>query len=434
MSDLSVTTTEESPVLRKLEAEVDVRRVRKAFDKAYRELGRSVRVKGFRPGKAPRAVLEKLYGASMVEEIERTLVSESLPEAVEQSGIEPVAEPSIDAAAPSSDEAFRYTAEIQVKPAIELPELGGLPAMRPVVLVDDTAVDDELEGLRQRRAPMVDDEEGATAAEGHHVSLDYAGRIDGELFEGGSAENAIVEIGSGRFIPGFEEQLVGATAGEERQLTVAFPDDYPAEDLAGKEAVFDVKVHALQRRQVPDLDDAFAKELGLEGVETLEELREKIRTDLTERQENAAKEALHRSVMDSLIERAEFEVPPGLIDRRLQQRLEMAHQQLGQMLPHEELHQRLAQWQEEWRPDAERDVREALLLEAVAREKEFDASDEEVDAKIEDLAREQGMAVPRLRKAYEERGMIDSLRQRLAEEKALEFLAAEAKVEETTGT
>lgn len=432
-SDLAVATTETSTVVRTLEVEVDVKRVRKAFDRAYRDLSRSVRVKGFRPGKAPRAVLEKLYGGSLAEEIQQRLVSETLPEAVQESGVHPVSEPSVDSEAPKPDAAFRYTVAIEVKPPIALPELRGLPARRPTVAVEEEEVDGELEALRERRAPLVDLEKGETATAGTRVCMDYLGRIDGETFEGGSAEGANVELGSGRLIPGFEEQLLGVAASEERLVEVAFPEDYPAAELAGKQAVFEVKVTGLQGRQLPELDDAFAKEVD-EALEGLDALRQRLRDELTARRERAAKEETRRTLMDALIERTDFAVPPGLLERRLGQQLQMAHQQLESAMPREELHERLSQWREEWRPQAEREVRETLLLEAVADAQELDVGDADVDAHLAKLAGEQGMAEERLRKAWEERGMLASLRAQLRQEKALEFLLAEAKVEEVAGS
>jgi trigger factor len=266
------------------------------------------------------------------------------------------------------------------------------------------------------------------------LTLDYAGRIDGELFEGGSAEGALVEIGAGRLVPGFEDGLRGATQGEERDVTVTFPDDYGAEELRGKTAVFHVKVHALQRKQMPALDDAFAQALGEEGIDTLEALRARLREALTERRERAAEEALRRSLVDALIERTSFEVPPGLVEHRLSQRLSNAHEQLGSLMPHEELHARLSEWRVSWRPEAEREVREALLLEAVAAQQGFEAAEEEVAERLERMAREQGIAPARLAKLYEERGLTPALRVRIREEKALEFLSSRAKVAETSGT
>jgi len=431
-SSLSVSTTETSSVIRTLEVEVDAKRVRKAFDRAYRDLGRRVRVRGFRPGKAPRSVLEKLYGAAVAEELKQTLVSETLPEVVDQSGVAPVSEPAIDAEALADDAPFRYRASVEVKPEISLPELAGLPARRPVVEVGVEDVEGELQGLRERRAPLLDEPEGTAAAPGHTLVIDYVGTIDGQPFDGGSAEGAILELGTERFIPGFEEQLEGATAGEDKEIRVSFPEDYGAAHLAGKEALFAAHVVRVQRRDLPELDDAFVKELG--EFETMEDLRNRIRTDLLEMRERGAKAELRRTLMDALIERTAFEVPPGMLERRLEQRLAMARQQLGSAFPEDELNQRMIEWRERWRSGAERDVREILLLEAVAREVGCEVEDSEIEERIEQMAREQGIDPARMRQAYGERGMLDALRAQLLEDKALEFLVSEAKVEEMTGT
>lgn len=431
-SSLSVSTTETSSVIRTLEVEVDAKRVRKAFDRAYRDLGRRVRVRGFRPGKAPRSVLEKLYGASVIEEMKQALVAETLPEAFDRSGLVPVAEPSINAEALADEAPFRYQASVEVKPEISLPELSGLPAQRPPVEVGVEDVETEIQELRERRAPLLDEPEGTVAAPGHALVIDYFGSIDGQAFDGGSSEGAVLELGSGRFIPGFEEQLEGATAGEDREIRVSFPEDYGAEQLAGKEAVFAVHVVRVQRRELPELDDAFAKELG--EFETVADLRGRIREDLLAVRERAAKTELRRSLMDALIDRTAFDLPPGMVEQRLEQRLAMARQQLGRAIPEEELNERLPAWREQWRPKAARDVREMLLLEEVARQVGCEVEDAEVEERLDQMARDQGIDPARLRQAYGERGMLDALRAQMVEDKALEFLVSEAKVEETTGT
>jgi len=430
---VSVETTETSPILHTLAIEVDAGRVRKAYDRAYRELARSAKIKGFRPGKAPRSVLERLYAASLGEDLERQLVSETLHEAVEQSGLEPVAEPAIESRAPVAGEPFRYTARIEVRPAIELPALVGLPASRPSVSVAEDEVEQELGSLQERRATLVDAEEGVAAEEGSTLVVDYVGRIDGEAFEGGTSEGANIELGSGRLVPGFEDQLTGAVAGEEREVRITFPDDYPSEDVAGKDAVFEVKVIAVKRREKPALDDEFAKSLGGE-FESLDALRERIRKDLVDNREREAKTEARRTLMDALIERTEFDAPPGMVERRLHQRLSMAYEQLKSGMPEDQLESQMREWREQWRPDAERDVRESLLLEAVAESQEIEISDESLDERVEEMASEQGLAAARLRQSYEERGLIEALRSQMREEGALEFLLAGAKVEETAAT
>src|SRR5262245_34135113 len=196
--DFSVSAAERSPVLRALSVEVEEHEVRSAFERVYRDLAKSVRIRGFRPGKAPRSVLERVYGASVAEEVERLLVNETFAAAVSRSGVVPVVEPSIAAEPPKPGQAFRYTAEVEVKPGVELPALDGLPAQRPAVRVGDDEVESELEALRLRRAPLEDEPEDARAGDGSVLTLDYQGRIEGQPFEGGSAEGATVEIGAGR--------------------------------------------------------------------------------------------------------------------------------------------------------------------------------------------------------------------------------------------
>jgi trigger factor len=430
----SVTASETSPVVRSLAIEVEQASVTDAFEKAFREVARSAKLKGFRPGKAPRSVLQRVYGASIQEEVERQLVSLTFVAAVEREGIVPVVEPQIEAEPPETGQAFRYTAQVEVKPEVTLPELEGLPATRPEAAVSDDDVEAEVESLRERRAPLEDEPEGTPAAKGTMVTLDYAGSIDGEAFEGGTAEDAQVELGSGRLVPGFEDGLEGALAGESREVQVTFPEDYPAEELRGKAAVFATKVKGLQRRAVPALDDDFAKSIGEEGIETLDQLRAKIREAMEKRREHDADEAMHRSLVDALIERAPFEVPPGLVDSRLSQRLQSAHQQLESMMSHDELHARLSEWREAWRDDAARDVKESLLLEAVAEQEKLEVADAELSEKVEQMAHEQGMAPKRLEELYRERGLMEGLRARMRDEKALEFLTSKAKVEASSGT
>jgi trigger factor len=425
---VSVSAVETSAVLRTLTVEVDAARVKQAFDTAYRDLSRSVSVKGFRPGKAPRSVLESLYGAALREEIERNLVNDTLPEAVQQTGLAPVAEPQIEAEKPSADRAFKYTATIEVLPKIALPEWRGLPGTKPTVSVSEDEVEQELDALRARRAPLVDASEPADT--GHTLTIDYQGTIDGKPFEGGSAEGASIEIGSGGYIPGFEEQLKGVRPGDARELRVAFPADYGAAELQGKHALFAVNVKAVQKRETPALTDEFAKSLGDEGVATVDALRARVRGDLEARRERAAREELRRTVMGALLAAAQFDVPPGLVTRRVSQRLEQAHQQLGKFMPHEELHERMDQWREEWRPDAEREVRESLLLEAIADEEQIAVDDDQLSERIAQLARDQGLAAERLRKQYEERGLLENLRSRMRIDAALDRVLALAKVAE----
>jgi trigger factor len=431
-SSIQVETIERTPILHTIEVEVDAGRVRKVFDRAYRDLAKQVRVKGFRPGKTPRSVLEKLYGASVAEQLEHTLVSETLADALDLSGIEPISEPSISAGKPVPDASFKYTASLEVSPEIELPELSGLPAIRPEVSVADAEVEERLEALRVAHAPLVEEPEGTAIARSHSATIDFVGRIDGEIFEGGSGQRVQLEIGAGRFIPGFEDQLTGAQAGDEREVRVMFPDAYANSELAGREAVFAVHVVDVRRRQVPELDDEFAKDVG--DFTSLEALRARIRADLESSQERESKQTFRTTLMDALLKRVEFSVPPGMIDRQLQSQLASAHRRLEGQLDHDSIHAQLDRWREEWRPRAERDVREMLVLRSIAKKRGIEIADAEVSARIDELAGGADAQGVRRRELHEDASLREALRAQLLEEKVLDLLGSTAKVRESTGT
>jgi len=428
---IRVETIERTPILHTIEVEVDTSRVRKAFDRAYRDLARQVRVKGFRPGKAPRAVLEKLHGASVAEQLEHTLVSETLADAIELAGTPPVSEPAISAGKPTPDASFKYTASLEVSPEIELPDLSGLPAVRPEVSVEDAQVDERLEELRTAHAPLVEEAEGTLIARGHVATIDFVGRIDGEPFEGATGQGVQLEIGGGRFMPGFEDQLIGAQAGDDREVSVTFPDPYGNPELAGKDAVFAVHVVDVRKRQAPDLDDEFAKDIG--EFDSLDALRARIRADLESGQERESKETFRTTLMDALLERMDFAVPPGMVDRQLQSQLASAQRRLEAQLDDDAIRAQLDRWREEWRPRAERDVREMLALQAIADEHGIEVADDEVDARIAELLGPDPQA-PRMRELHEDQQLRGMLRLQLRDEKVLDFLAPEVKIGADTDT
>jgi trigger factor len=428
---IRVETIERTPILHTIEVEVDASRVRKAFDRAYRDLAKQVRVKGFRPGKAPRSVLEKLHGASVAEQLEHTLVSETLADAIELAETPPVSEPAISAGKPTPDASFKYTASLEVSPEIELPELSGLPAIRPEVSVEDAEVDERLEELRTSRAPLVEEAEGTAIARGHVATIDFVGRIDGEPFEGGTGQGVQLEIGGGRFIPGFEDQLTGAQAGDDREVRVTFPDPYGNAEIAGKEAVFAVHVVDVRKRQAPELDDEFAKDIG--DFDSLDALRARIRADLESGQERESKETFRTTLMDALLERMDFAVPPGMVDRQLQSQLASAQRRLEAQLDDDAIRAQLDRWREEWRPRAERDVREMLVLQAIANAEGIEVADDEISARISEMLGPDPQA-PRMRELHEDEQLRGMLRHQLRDEKVLDFLAPEAKIEANTDT
>ncbi len=427
-SDLRIETNEISPVVRELAVEVEATRVDAEYAKIVKELRKTARVKGFRPGKVPVNVIRQMYGASFGEEVERALVRETLADAIELSALQPVVEPQIEAESPVEGENFRYKARIEVKPEIELPDLAALSGSRPTVDVAEEKILTELENLRERQVNWVEESEEIAAADGHQVTIDFKGTIDGVAFEGGSAEGVDLELGSGRMIPGFEDQLVGALSGEERDLEVPFPEDYGSEELAGKTAVFASKVTAIKRRELPELDDELAKDVG--DFETLDELRNKIREGLQEQLQRSSDETLHRSLLDDLVTRTSFEVPPTMVERQLESQVQQFEEQLKGRMPEADLRARVAQMREEGWDDARRRVQEALLLETVAKQVELEASDEEIDARLGEMATAQGVDAKMMQDMAEAQGWRHAIAAEVVDRKALAHLVEQAEITE----
>ena len=427
--DIQIETNEISAVVREIAIEVAGTRVDKAFGRVVNELRKTARVKGFRPGKVPANVIKQMYGEGLAEEIERQLVRETLADAVELAELEPVVEPQIEAEVPSEGKAFRYKARIEIKPAIELPELSALSGERPKVEVGDDELLTELESLRERSTHWVEEDEEVLAENGHQVTLDFVGSIDGVEFEGGSAEGVDLELGSGRMIPGFEDELIGAKSGEERDLNVTFPEDYGNEELSGKAAVFKATVTAIKRKELPELDDDFAKDLG-EEFETLEDVREKIKEGMTAQRQNASDHHLHKSLLDDLVTRTSFEVPPGMVERQLESQLQQFEQQMQGRVPEPDLRARLSQMREEGWDDAKRRVQEGLLLEAVAKSAELEATEEEIDARLDEMAEGQGVDAKLMHDMANAQGWRPAVGAEVVDSKALDHLAEAASVTE----
>jgi trigger factor len=428
-SDIQIETSEISAVVRELSVEAPAERVDAAFVRVVRDLRKSARVKGFRPGKVPANVIKQLYGESLGEEIERQLVRETLADAVELAQLEPVVEPQIEAELPCEGKPFRYKARIEVKPAIELPDLEGLSGEQPRVEVGEAELLTELESLRERSASWVEEDEEVLAANGHQVTIDFIGTIDGVEFEGGSAQGIDLELGSGRMIPGFEEQLVGAKSGEQRDLEVTFPADYGNDALSGKDAVFAATVTAIKRKELPELDDDFAKDLG-EEFETLDDVKGRIREGLEAQRKHASDHHLHRTLLDDLLARTSFEVPPSLVERQLESQLQQFQQQMQGRVPEPDLRARLAQMREEGWEDARRRVQEGLLLEAVARQAGLEASDEEIDARLDEMARAQGFEPKLMHDMANAQGWRPAIGAEVVDRKAMEHLVEQANVTE----
>ena len=406
-----------------LTVEVDADTFNKALDDAFKKVVKQVSIPGFRKGKVPRALFEKRFGVeALYQDALDILLPVEYPKAVEEAGIEPVDRPEIDVEKIEKGESLIFTAKVTVKPEVKLGEYKGLGIEKDDTAVTDEDVQNELKSLQERQAELVV-KEGGKVEEGDTVVLDFEGFVDGEAFEGGKAENYSLEVGSGSFIPGFEDQLVGLEADAEKDVEVTFPEEYHAEDLAGKPAVFKVKIHEIKAKELPELDDEFAKDVD-EEVETLAELTEKTKKRLEEAKENEADAKLREELVTKAAENAEIDIPQAMIDTELDRMMKEFEQHLQMQGMNLELYfqfsgQDETALKEQMKEDAEKRVKSNLTLEAIAKAEDLQVTDEEVEEELSKMAEAYNMPVENIKQAI---GSTEGMKEDLKVRKAIDFL------------
>ncbi|NNU90803.1 trigger factor [Anoxybacillus sp. CHMUD] len=412
-----------------LTVEVDAEKVNEGLDEAFKKVVKKVQIPGFRKGKIPRSLFEKRFGVeSLYADALDILLPEAYAKAVEETGIEPVDRPEIDVEQIEKGKSLIFTAKVTVKPEVTLGQYKGLEVEKLDDTVTDEDVEQELKRLQERHAELVVKEEG-TVENGDTVVIDFEGFVDGEPFEGGKAENYSLVIGSGTFIPGFEEQLIGMAAGEEKDIEVTFPEEYHAEQLAGKPAVFKIKLHEIKTKQLPALDDEFAKDVD-EEVETLDALKEKIKERLTNEKKEEAEAALRDTVVQKATENAQMDIPEVMVKnetdrmiREFEQRLQM--QGLNLDLYYQFSGQDEAALREQMKEEAEKRVRVTLTLEAIVKAENIDVTEEEVEKELQEMASLYNLSVDKLKELL---GTLDGLKEDLKMRKAIDFLVENSKV------
>ena len=426
---MNVSVEETGPVERRLHIEIPTTEVDAAFDSFFREVRRSAHIRGFRPGKAPREVLEQQYGERASGEVLQRLVEGSLFRAIEDAHLDVLGEPRLDAGElPKPGAQYAYKASVDVRPAIEVAAVSGLALSRPVVPVpEQDPIEAHLEDLRQRQAQLVEEEGGAAAVAGQVAVINYVGKLEGEPFEGSSARESQIEIGAGRTFGGFEDQLLGLRVGDEHAFDVTMPEDHADEKLRGKSVRFEVKLVALKRRELPALDDEFAKDVS--NFETLAELRADLERRIREGRAAEQKRLEREALVEALVAANPFPVPPTLVESQLRARIQrMLTQFGGAKLDREVLGPLVQRWQEELRPQVEREVRLALLAPEIAKREGIAVGDEEIDAQLARIAEASKRKLTEVKREYREHGLLDALRAGLVEQKVVEFALAAANV------
>lgn len=411
--------------------EVEESRVDQAMSEAFHRLVKRVNVPGFRKGHVPRPVFERFVGKeALFQEALEALVPAVYEQAVADTNIQPIDQPSIDLDEYGENQPLKLKVEVDVKPEVVLHDYKGLAVERTIERVTDESVDHVLYHMRENQAELISADRN-TVQQGDYVTLDFTGFVDGKAFPGGAAKDYVLEIGSGRFIPGFEDQLVGAAVGEDREVQVTFPEDYGNTALAGKAAVFQVKVHEIKERKLPALDDDFASTVS--DFNTLAELRADIRGNLEKQAAERADNEMQTALVRKAAQNAEVEVPAVMIDREVDAMLnDLSRSLYYRGIDTDQYLRASGRTQEdlrqEFRSEAEDRVRGRLVLEAIAAREGITVPAAEIQQRIDELAARAGNQAETVKARYNEPARRKAVEEDLKVEKAVELLTSSAQV------
>ena len=428
---VKIESQEKSKVV--MEITVDADKISAAYNRAAKKISSQVNIPGFRKGKAPKHIIKMYVGKERLDdEVFDQVVRPALAEAYQETGIFPVSTPRVDVVQLEDGKEFIFKATVEVKPEVELGQYTGLNIEKKAAEVSEEQIEQELTRRQNLHAELVPVEDGEVC-EQDIVNIDFEGFKDGEPFEGGKAEGHDLTIGSGSFIPGFEEQLIGAKPGQELEINVRFPDDYHSEDLAGKDAMFKVKINSIKRKKLLPLDDEFAKDVS--EFDTLEELKEDIRQKMLEAEETRLANELRNEVLRRVVDNASVELPEGMVEERIEYMIQdFERNLLYQGIPKEQIQKYIdnnkIELHENYRIQATEAIKTELVLEKIAKEENITVTDEEVDQEIEKLAQQYGRLPEDLKAALNASGELELFKIGLVNDRTVDFLVEKNVVEQ----
>ncbi len=423
----------------KLTIEVPAEELEKALQRAYNKQKKSISIPGFRKGKVPRQIVEKMYGpAVFYEDAANDLIPQAYSDAAKESGQDIVSRPVIDIVQIEKGNPFIFTAQVAVKPEVTLGKYVGVTVTEIDTEVSDEEVDTAINKERENNARLVTVEDRAVE-KGDTAVIDYEGTVDGVPFDGGKAENHSLEIGSGQFIPGFEDQLIGKNTGDELDVNVTFPEEYHAKDLAGKDAVFKVKIHEIKTKEIPELDDEFAQDVS--EFDTVDEYKESVKAKLKEQKAANAKRVQQDEALEKVIEDSQMDIPEAMIQTQCDNMINQFAQQMAQSGLSIDQYMQMSgstidQLREQIRPDAEKRIKSDLVLDAIAKAENIEVSEEDIDAELAKMAEAYKMEVEQL-KSYMGEDEKENMKIDISCERALniitEGMQPQAKAEDAAG-
>ena len=412
----------------KLEITIEAEKFDNAMKKVYFQNAKYFNIPGFRKGKAPMNIVEKYYGAQIFyEDAFNEVATESYEEALKENNIEVVSKPEVDIKQMEKGKDVIFTATVQTKPEVELGKYKGIEIKKVDYTVEDKDIEHELGHMQEHNSRLVSIED-RDLAQGDIATIDFEGFVDDKAFEGGKAEGHELEIGSGSFIPGFEDQLVGMKIDEEREIKVTFPKEYFSKDLAGKEAMFKVKLHEIKKKELPELDDEFAKDVS--EFDTLDELKADIKAKLEKDNANKVKFETEEAAIKAVCDKTKIDIPSGMIELEVDNMIKDFEQRLAyQGLNLDQYCSMLGKTEEEIRKDYEPQAQEAiksrLVLEAIKNAEKIEATEEEIKAKMEEMAENYGKKVEEL---SENENLKKYIKDGIEAEKTIEFIVENAKI------
>lgn len=427
---MKATLEKVSTLERKLNIQIPAAEVQAAFQNAYTSLQKQVVIKGFRKGKAPIATVKSIYGGRVKQDVVNDLVQKYYTSALREHSLDPVSFPTIEFDNVEDAQDFSFTAEFEVRPEVALRQTEGLKLQREKFEMKDTFIDETLEDIRKSRSNKVPVLIDRPAEKGDTAVLDFKGFLIDRELENGSAENHELELGSNTFIPGFEEALIGMAVGVENEVKLSFPTDYHVADLAGKPVTFKVKINKLLKSELPELNDEFAKSVGGK-YESLAELKAAIKDDFVKREEKRIKDEMKNRVMRALVEKNPIEVPKSLLT---EQKKALADDMKGRMqqqgMPPEQFEEYKEKWDSDFTETAQFMIRSSFLLDKVALDQKLRASEQDVETKLEEYAKQTGIELARVKEFYADDERRSRLRYQLTEERVIDWLISKADVKD----
>ncbi|UTB80511.1 trigger factor [Staphylococcus carnosus] len=414
-----------------LSVTVPAKKVDQAIDQAFKKVVKQVNIPGFRKGKIPRQIFEQRFGVeALYQDAVDILLPEAYGEAIEETGIKPVDQPEIEVNQIEKGKDLKFDATVTVQPEVKLGEYKGLEIEKQNADLTDEELQEAIDHSLGHLAEMVIKEDGSVE-EGDTVNIDFDGYVDGEQFEGGQAESYDLEIGSGMFIPGFEEQLVGLKTGDEKDVKVTFPEEYHAEELAGKEATFKVKINEIKYKNVPELDDEIANELDSDA-DNVEEYKENLRKRLSEEKKVNAENAEKEEAINKAVNNAEVDIPEAMINNELDRMMQEFAQRIQQSGLNLETYFQISgqdesQLREQMKDDAEERVKTNLTLNAIANAEEVEATEEDIDKELEAMSTQFNISVEDIKKTL---GSTDIVKDDVRVKKVIDLLLDDAKLVE----